>query len=193
MTQQELADRVGVTRQTIVALEGEAYTPSLALALRVPKSLAKQPTRSSGSTSSQPLARRPLLRPAKTRAGKLANKLRAERQGWRQKSGRRAAAAHAIDRSQRSQNRQRIAAGRFERGRHLLARGDRSRGPKAGSDRARRAAASGPGARRSMPRLASRASGGQPNSLSGRRKNRMAAIVARGMAVKTSMFSIRVV
>jgi putative transcriptional regulator len=35
MTQQELADQVGVTRQTIVALEGEAYTPSLALALRV--------------------------------------------------------------------------------------------------------------------------------------------------------------
>lgn len=37
MTQQELADRVGVTRQTIVALEGGAYTPSLALALRVAK------------------------------------------------------------------------------------------------------------------------------------------------------------
>ena len=35
MTQQDLADRVGVTRQTIVALEGGAYTPSLALALRV--------------------------------------------------------------------------------------------------------------------------------------------------------------
>jgi putative transcriptional regulator len=37
MTQQELADRVGVTRQTIVALEGGAYTPSLALALRIAK------------------------------------------------------------------------------------------------------------------------------------------------------------
>jgi putative transcriptional regulator len=35
MTQQELADEVGVTRQTIVAMEGEAYTPSLALALRI--------------------------------------------------------------------------------------------------------------------------------------------------------------
>ena len=35
MTQQELAVRVGVTRQTIVALEGAAYTPSLALALRI--------------------------------------------------------------------------------------------------------------------------------------------------------------
>ena len=35
MTQQELADQVGVTRQTVVALEGGAYTPSLALALRI--------------------------------------------------------------------------------------------------------------------------------------------------------------
>jgi putative transcriptional regulator len=41
MTQQELADRVGVTRQTIVALEGGAYTPSLALALRIAKVLGK--------------------------------------------------------------------------------------------------------------------------------------------------------
>lgn len=37
MTQQALADHVGVTRQTIIALEGGAYTPSLALALRVAK------------------------------------------------------------------------------------------------------------------------------------------------------------
>ena len=35
MTQQSLAEQVGVTRQTIVALEGGAYTPSLALALRI--------------------------------------------------------------------------------------------------------------------------------------------------------------
>lgn len=41
MTQQELADQVGVTRQTIIALEGEAYTPSLALALRVAKAFSK--------------------------------------------------------------------------------------------------------------------------------------------------------
>jgi len=34
-TQQELADAVSVTRQTIVALEAGAYTPSLALALRI--------------------------------------------------------------------------------------------------------------------------------------------------------------
>ncbi|HTU27042.1 MAG TPA: helix-turn-helix transcriptional regulator [Pirellulales bacterium] len=42
MTQQELADRVGVTRQTIIALEGGAYTPSLALALRIAKVFGKK-------------------------------------------------------------------------------------------------------------------------------------------------------
>ncbi len=41
ITQQELADQVGVTRQTIVALEGEAYTPSLALAMRIAKTFEK--------------------------------------------------------------------------------------------------------------------------------------------------------
>ena len=41
MTQQDLADRVGVTRQTIVALEGGAYTSSLALALRITKTFGK--------------------------------------------------------------------------------------------------------------------------------------------------------
>lgn len=35
LTQQDLADQVSVTRQTIIALEGGAYTPSLALALRI--------------------------------------------------------------------------------------------------------------------------------------------------------------
>jgi len=35
MTQQELADRVGCTRQTIGALEQEKYVPSLALAFRI--------------------------------------------------------------------------------------------------------------------------------------------------------------
>ena len=35
MTQQDLADRLGVTRQTVIALEREGYTPSLALALRI--------------------------------------------------------------------------------------------------------------------------------------------------------------
>lgn len=35
MTQQELADRVGVTRQTINAIEGNKYSPSLEVAFRI--------------------------------------------------------------------------------------------------------------------------------------------------------------
>lgn len=35
MTQQQLADRVGVTRQTIVAIEKGNYSPSLELAFRL--------------------------------------------------------------------------------------------------------------------------------------------------------------
>lgn len=42
MTQQALADRTGVTRQTIIALEGGAYTPSLALAIRIAKALGER-------------------------------------------------------------------------------------------------------------------------------------------------------
>ncbi len=35
MTQQALAEKVGVTRQTIIALEQEKYSPSLELAFRI--------------------------------------------------------------------------------------------------------------------------------------------------------------
>ncbi len=35
MTQQDLAERVGVTRQTILSIEKGKYTPSVALALRL--------------------------------------------------------------------------------------------------------------------------------------------------------------
>lgn len=35
MTQQQLADKVGVTRQTVVALEKGNYSPSLELAFRI--------------------------------------------------------------------------------------------------------------------------------------------------------------
>jgi putative transcriptional regulator len=39
MTQAELADRVGVTRQTINAIEGNKYSPSLEVAFRIAKTL----------------------------------------------------------------------------------------------------------------------------------------------------------
>lgn len=35
MTQQALADRVGITRQTVIALEKNKYYPSLELAFRI--------------------------------------------------------------------------------------------------------------------------------------------------------------
>lgn len=35
MTQQQLADKVGVTRQTIIAIESGKYAPSLPLAFRI--------------------------------------------------------------------------------------------------------------------------------------------------------------
>ena len=35
MTQQELAERIGVTRQTVNAIEGEKYSPSLEVAFRI--------------------------------------------------------------------------------------------------------------------------------------------------------------
>ena len=35
MTQQELADKIGVTRQTVNAVEGNKYSPSLEVAFRI--------------------------------------------------------------------------------------------------------------------------------------------------------------
>ncbi len=42
MTQEELAEAVDVTRQTIIALEQGRYNPSLILAYRVTKALKKE-------------------------------------------------------------------------------------------------------------------------------------------------------
>jgi putative transcriptional regulator len=42
MTQEELAQKVGVTRQTIIAMEKGNYTPSVLLALKLAK-VFKQP------------------------------------------------------------------------------------------------------------------------------------------------------
>lgn len=42
ITQQELADAVGVTRQTIIAIEKGNYTPSITLALKLAKYFSKK-------------------------------------------------------------------------------------------------------------------------------------------------------
>lgn len=39
MTQAELADRVGVTRQTIIAVEQGRYSPTLEMAFRIARAL----------------------------------------------------------------------------------------------------------------------------------------------------------
>ncbi|MBN2010003.1 helix-turn-helix transcriptional regulator [candidate division KSB1 bacterium] len=41
MTQQQLADKVGVTRQTIVAIENGKYSPTLELAFRISRVFGK--------------------------------------------------------------------------------------------------------------------------------------------------------
>jgi putative transcriptional regulator len=41
MTQQELADRVGVTRQTVNAIEGGKYFPSLEVAFQIARAFGK--------------------------------------------------------------------------------------------------------------------------------------------------------
>jgi putative transcriptional regulator len=40
MTQEDLAERAGVTRQTIIALEANRYVPSLLLAFRISRVFA---------------------------------------------------------------------------------------------------------------------------------------------------------
>ena len=42
LTQQELADKVGVTRQTIFSIEKGRYNPSVGLALRLARALGLQ-------------------------------------------------------------------------------------------------------------------------------------------------------
>ena len=42
MTPQALADQVGVTRQTIIAIEQGKYCPSLALAIRIARTFGRQ-------------------------------------------------------------------------------------------------------------------------------------------------------
>ncbi len=42
ITQEELAGKVGVSRQTIIAIEGGNYTPSVSLALRLARFFKKK-------------------------------------------------------------------------------------------------------------------------------------------------------
>lgn len=42
LTQEELANEIGVTRQTIIALEQGRYNPSLELAFKITKKLGKK-------------------------------------------------------------------------------------------------------------------------------------------------------
>ncbi len=51
MTQEELAQRVGVTRQTIIALEARRYVPSLTLAMRVARVFGRTGTGRTGTTA----------------------------------------------------------------------------------------------------------------------------------------------
>lgn len=39
VTQQQLADQIGVTRQTVNAIEGNRYSPSLEVAFRIARAL----------------------------------------------------------------------------------------------------------------------------------------------------------
>lgn len=41
LTQEELADKIGVTRQTVIAIERGNYTPSVLLALKIAKLFRK--------------------------------------------------------------------------------------------------------------------------------------------------------
>lgn len=42
LTQQELADAIGVSRQTVNAIEGEKYSPSLEAAFQIAAALGKR-------------------------------------------------------------------------------------------------------------------------------------------------------
>lgn len=42
MTQQQLADKAGVTRQTIIAIEQGKYNPSLGLAFKIARAFGKK-------------------------------------------------------------------------------------------------------------------------------------------------------
>lgn len=46
MTRQELAEKAGVSRQTVISIEAGKYSPTLELACRIPPPLGQRPVRS---------------------------------------------------------------------------------------------------------------------------------------------------
>lgn len=57
MTQAELAERIGVTRQTVIAIEQGRYSPSLEMAFQIAHALGSPSTRSSTTRPSNSRAR----------------------------------------------------------------------------------------------------------------------------------------
>ena len=58
MTQQQLADKAGVTRQTIVAIEAAKYSPSLELAFKIADAFGKPLEEVFQYRSGKPVSRR---------------------------------------------------------------------------------------------------------------------------------------
>jgi putative transcriptional regulator len=58
MTQQQLADKAGVTRQTIVAIEAAKYSPSLELAFKIADAFGKPLEEVFQYQSGKPVSRR---------------------------------------------------------------------------------------------------------------------------------------
>jgi putative transcriptional regulator len=58
MTQQQLADKAGVTRQTIVAIEAAKYSPSLELAFKIADAFGKRLEEVFQYHSGKPVSRR---------------------------------------------------------------------------------------------------------------------------------------
>jgi len=58
MTQQQLADKAGVTRQTIVAIEAAKYSPSLELAFKIADAFGKPLEEVFQYQSDKPVSRR---------------------------------------------------------------------------------------------------------------------------------------
>ena len=66
MTQQQLADAIGVSRQTVNAIEAGRFVPSTVLALKIARIFGKQDTRGRYRMVPSPLFSRQALRSEQT-------------------------------------------------------------------------------------------------------------------------------